>query len=215
LTYDDSTRILTRWSDSPYTTWSNPVTIVSGITPDDIGAVMAFPMFNKIGILWSDQHKQRYGFRMHPDGSDPENWLDDEVPASQSAQDFRGGMANDHLNMTLGSDGTLYCAVKTSYNRPKYPRLALLIRRPSGFWDEMHTVSNTGTRGIALLNESAGKIRIIYTASENGGDIVYRESRLNPIAFSEQILLMPGKFDHSTTLRNNTQSRMLVLASDS
>ena len=29
-------------------------------------------------------------------------------------------------------DATLYAAVKTSYNKPTYPQISLLVRRPGG-----------------------------------------------------------------------------------
>jgi hypothetical protein len=215
VAYDDTSSIKVRWSDSPFSTWSDPVTIVSGIKKDDLGALIAMPVFNSVGVLWSNQNAQRFGFRTHPDGTDPTRWQEDEVPASQSAVSFRGGMANDHLNMTLGRDGTLYCAVKTSYGRSDFPNLGLLVRRPNGNWDHLYPVSQTGTKGIVLLNEITGKLRVVYTAKEHGGNILYRESFISPIAFGQSYKLISGKFDHSTSIKNNTSPNTLVLASDS
>src|SRR6478735_9406650 len=40
---DDDSTILARWSDSPYSSWSAPVTVASKVAPDDIGALVAFP----------------------------------------------------------------------------------------------------------------------------------------------------------------------------
>ncbi|MBK0401901.1 T9SS type A sorting domain-containing protein [Adhaeribacter sp. BT258] len=215
IAYDDTSKIYVRWSDSPYSTWSDPITVVSGVKKDDICALIAMPVFGKVGILWSNQNSQRFGFRTHPDGSDPTRWNEDEVPASQSAVNFRGGMANDHLNMTLGRDGTLYCAVKTNYGRSDYPNLGLLVRRPNGSWDNLYPVSPTGTKGIVLLNEVTGKLRVVYTAKERGGNIMYRESFIAPIAFGQAYKLMNGEFDHSTSIKNNTSPNTLVIASDS
>ncbi|MFC5269467.1 T9SS type A sorting domain-containing protein [Adhaeribacter terreus] len=215
VAYDDMNSIKVRWSDYPYAEWSDPTSVVSGIKEDDICALIALPIFGSIGVLWSNQNSQRFGFRMHPDGSDPTYWTEDEVPASQSAINYRGGMANDHLNMSMGRDGTLYCAVKTSYRHSGYPNLGLLVRRPNGVWDNLYQVSETGTKGIVLLNETTGKIRIVYTADEKGGNILYRESFIAPIAFGQAFNLLNGKFNHSSSIKNNTSPNTLILASDS
>ena len=34
------------------------------------------------------------------------------------------GMADDHMNVAVASDGTLYAAVKTSYDTAGYPKMA-------------------------------------------------------------------------------------------
>ena len=210
---DDNSSIILRWSDSPYATWSGPVTVASGIDPDDIGAVVAFPMFNKIGVLWSNQITKRWGFKMHTDGTDPNTWSADEIPASQSALNVGGGMADDHMNLKVASDGTLYCAVKTSYDLPAYPRISLLIRRPAGTWDNLYGVSNTGTRGIVVLNEQTAKIRVVYAANEDGGDILYKESPTNAIAFGPQYTLISGIYNNPTSMKNSFQGQIPILAS--
>ena len=90
-----------RWSDSPYSTWSSAITIATGVTDDDICAVTAFA--GKIGVLWSNQSTQRFGFKYHVDGADPATWSADEVPASQSALNVGAGMADDHINFAVAS----------------------------------------------------------------------------------------------------------------
>jgi hypothetical protein len=214
LAYDDTTSILARWSDPPYDLWSEPIILASGIDPDDIGAVIALPMFGQIGVIWTDQQTQRFGFRLHTDGTDPTTWLKDEKPASNSGLNVGGGMANDHLHTVVARDGTLYCAVKTSYNTPGYPRVAMLVRRPSGNWDNLYEVSQSGTRGIALLNEQTGRLRVVYTADEDGGDILYKESGLDEIAFGPQYILFSGKYNHCTSIKNNNTPMFVVMASN-
>ena len=118
VAWEGAQNVYVSWSDSPYSTWSSPITIATGVTTDDICAIIAMP--GKIGVLWSNQNTQRFGFRTHVNSeTDPSIWTTDEVPASQSALDVGLGMADDHLNMKVGSDGTLYCAVKTSYDTPR------------------------------------------------------------------------------------------------
>ena len=116
-------------------------------------AIAALPS-SAIGILWSNQNSERFGFRVHFDSDSPSTWQPDEIPASQSALNVRGGMADDHLNLAVGVDGTLYAAVKTSYDTVGYPKIALLIRRPNGIWDDLYEVDEIGTRPFIVLNET-------------------------------------------------------------
>ncbi|MBK0403043.1 T9SS type A sorting domain-containing protein [Adhaeribacter sp. BT258] len=214
LASDNDSAIISMWSDPPYANWSKPVVIMSKVLPDDIGAVIALPMLKKVGIFWSNQRTKRFGFKLHADNAPPENWSADEVPAVQSAINFGSGMADDHMNLSVGRDGTLYCAVKTSYDRPGYPRLALLIRRPSGTWDNLYEVSEIGTRPIVLLNEDIGKIRIVYSAAEAGGDILYKESYTSKIKFSPTFTLLSGKYNHCSSIKNGNYSESVILFSD-
>jgi hypothetical protein len=201
-----------RWSDSPYTEWSAPITIASGLMTDDIGAIIALP--NKIGVFWTDQNTRRFGFRTHTDGDDPKKWSSNEKPASQSALNINAGMADDHINMALAKDGTLYCAVKTGYNKKGYPQIALLVRRPSGTWDNLYGISEIGTRPIVILNEEIGKLKVIYSSIEGGGDILYNESPVPDISFSPTRTLISGKYDDPTSCKDNYDSETVVLVSN-
>ncbi|KAA9345593.1 T9SS type A sorting domain-containing protein [Adhaeribacter soli] len=211
---DGTSKINVRWSDPPYAVWSAPITLADQVNDDDIGAVIAIPGTGKIGVMWSDQNARRFGFKTHKDSDAPENWSADEVPASQSALNVGGGMADDHINIKAAGDGTLYCAVKTSYDKTNYPRLALLIRRPSGSWDNLYEVSRTGTRPIVLLNETLGKLRIVYASAENGGDILYRETPLAGIAFGPQLTLIPGTYNYPSSYKMPYAERTVVMASN-
>ncbi len=214
LASDGVNDIRVRWSDSPYNTWSSPVIVGTGITDDDICAIIALPVQGQMGILWSDQNLRRFGFKTHNDGTSPSTWSADENPASQSSLNIGKGMGDDHLNLAIASDGTLYCAVKTSYDTPGYPRLALLKRSPAGSWDNLYEVSESGTRGIVILNESAGKIKVVYTSQEEGGDILYRESPTSMISFSPALTLINGKYNNPTSSKNNYDPDVVILASD-
>ncbi|MEI6945843.1 T9SS type A sorting domain-containing protein [Paraflavisolibacter sp. H34] len=179
---ESSTDVLVRWSDAPYAAWSAPITIASGIAEDDICALAALP--GKIGVLWSNQNTQRFGFKTHADGTDPAAWSEDELPAAREAQNIRHGLADDHLNLMVGSDGILYCAVKTGFDTPGLTKLALLVRRPSGHWDDLYPITlDEGTRPFILLNEAQRKLKVAYTSEENGGEILYRETFIPTISF--------------------------------
>lgn len=214
LASDGLDDIRVRWSDSPYSTWSSPLTVATGITDDDICAVIALPVQRQIGILWSDQNSKRFGFKTHRDEDPPTVWSDDEMPASQSALNIGKGMGDDHLNLAIASDGTLYGAVKTSYDTPGYTRLGLLKRSPSGTWDNLYDVSETGTRAIVVLNEAVGTLKVVYTSQEDGGDILYRESSTSPISFGPALTLINGVYNNPTSSKNTYQSDIVILASD-
>ena len=209
LASDASTTINVRYSDSPYSSWSSPITLATGVSTDDISVVTALPN-GTVAVLWSNQSTKRFGCRTHTDGADPNTWSADEVPASQSANDGVGaGMADDHLNVAVASDGTLYLAVKTSYDTSGYPLIALLVRRPGGTWDNLYEVSQTGTRGIVLLNEVTGTVSVVYT----DGNIVFKESPTSSIAFGSPVTLMSGSLNDATSTKQNITNEVVVLAS--
>ena len=216
LASDATNAINVRWSDSPYSTWSSAITLAS-IFPDDICVVTAFDDDQggtKIGVLWSNQQTDRYGFKYHVDGADPTTWSVDEVPAGQSAQNQGNGMADDHLNCAVASNGTIFAAVKTSYDTQGFPKIALLRRDPDGTWDDLYEVDESGTRGIAILNESLGKIRVIYTASEGNNNIVYKESSTSNISFGSQMTLISGSNNNVTSSKQNFTDEIVILASN-
>ena len=214
LAYDGVDDIRVRWSDPPYDSWNGPHVIASGVTDDDICAIISLPALARIGVFWSDQNSKRFGFKTHVSGDLPSLWSADEVPASASALDVGKGMADDHLNLAAATDGTLYCAVKTGYDTEGFPRLALLKRRPDGIWDDLHEVSPSGTRAIVILNEVTEKLRVIYTSWEDGGTIVYRESPTSQISFGDEFTLIPGVYNNPTSTKDNYERNILILASD-
>ncbi|MBT0812302.1 T9SS type A sorting domain-containing protein [Litoribacter ruber] len=212
LAYDAAPEVHVRYSDSPYHTWSDPITLANNIANDDISAVVAMP--GKIGVFWSNQNTKRFGFRTHTDGASPTSWSADEIPASQSALNIGGGMADDHMNLAVASDGTLYSAVKTEYNTTGYPDIALLVRRPNGTWDDLYEVAQRGTRPIVVLNEDQKKIRVVYTDRNGGGNIEYNESSTEKIAFGPQLRLMSSSvLNNSTGAKDNFTTDVVILAS--
>src|SRR4051812_18372353 len=172
---DAKTTIEVRYSDGLHTTWSAPIVVASGIKSDDISTIIAMPN-DTIGVFWSNQTTQRFGFRVHVDGAATTAWSADEVPGSQSALNVGHGMADDHMHIAVTSDGTVYAAVKTSYDKSGYPKMGLLVRRPNGIWDNFYGLSDSGTRPVIVVDEAAGQLIIAHTTKEGGGDIVYNTS---------------------------------------
>ena len=213
LATETASSIVVYYSDAPYSSFSGPVTLATGINDDDISVVTALPD-DTIGVLWSNQNTDRFGFRVHDDRADAATWSADELPASASALSVGGGMADDHLNVAVAADGTLYAAVKTSYDTGGYPKIALLVRRPNGSWDPLHEVDGSGTRGIVLLNELDQTVRVVYTASEGSNDIVMKSSPTSSISFGPRQTVMSGGLNDVTSTKSNWTDEVLVLASD-
>ena len=144
---------------------------------------------------------------------DPVAWSNTEIPAAQSRKTFKGGLADDHIHIVVASDGTLYAAVKTSFDTAGQPVIGLLVRRPSGQWDPLYTVDTVGTRPIIELDEAAQCLVVIYTSKTNGGDILYRESPLNKIAFGSRQTLMKGRLNDVTSTKQAFDGDLVVMAS--
>src|SRR5690606_6470211 len=54
LAADSNTDVVVYHSETPYTTFSGPITLASGTNSDDIAAVIALPG-DKVGVMWSNQ----------------------------------------------------------------------------------------------------------------------------------------------------------------
>ncbi|MFD4994026.1 LamG-like jellyroll fold domain-containing protein [Cellulosimicrobium cellulans] len=212
LVADTATTVVARWSDAPYTTFSSPVTLASGIVEDDIALVTRLGG-GRVGVLWSNQATERFGFRTHVDGTSPTTWTADESPAAASALDVGDGMADDHLNVALASDGTLYAAVKTSYDSPSATTIGLLVRRPSGAWDPLREVDRRGTRPVVEIDEATRSLRVVYTASEQLDDILEKVVPLDDLDFAvTSRVVLDGSYNNVTGPKDQVPGETLVLA---
>jgi hypothetical protein len=217
VAYDAPPRVEVRYSDPPYSSFSSAITLADNIATDDIAVVTAMPD-RSIGVLWSNQNAKRFGFRTHHDDAPPTQWSNLEIPAAQSAvEELGGGMADDHLDVAVAADGTLYAAIKTSYGRSGYPTIGLLVRRPGGTWDDLHWVDQKGTRGIVLLDEQEQTVSVVYTASTGWDNIIARTSSTSTsrIEFGDPELLLFGAYNNATSTKQNWQGKVPVLASNS
>jgi hypothetical protein len=214
LAADNGSRVDVRYSDGLYQSWSSPITVASGIASDDITVITALPN-GTVGVLWSNQSSKRFGFSYRIDGAAPTEWSTIETPAAGAALNIGGGMADDHLNVAVASDGTLYAAVKTSYDSGSATALGLLVRRPNGVWDDvLYRVDTGGTRPIVLLNETAGKLIVAYAASEGTANIVYRETSLDDIAFGPRQTLISGSLQNVSSTKQNFSDEVALIASN-
>jgi hypothetical protein len=200
-----------RYSDGLHTSWSAPITVAPGISGRDMSSIIAMPN-GTIGVFWSDQKTKRFGFRVHQDGEAASAWSANEVPGSQSALNIGHGMADNHMHLAVTSDGTLYAAIKTGYDKAGQTLIGLLVRRPNGTWDNIYTVSDTGTRPVIVLDEAANQLIIAYTTKTGGGDIIYKTSPLDVISFSPTQLLIAGKVNNVTTAKVSSSHQVVFLA---
>lgn len=212
LASDGQEEIVVRWSDPPYANWSKPITLAKEVSKDDICVVVALPK-GHVGVLWSNQRTKRFGFKLHLKDTSPTSWSKDEIPASGSAEPVGDGMADDHLNCAVGRDGTLYAAVKTSYDTRGYSKIALLVRRSSGEWDKLYNVDESGTRGIVLLNERSRFVMVVYTAREGQNNIVYKVSNLSSISFGHRRILLTQRVNNATSTKQSFNDDIVILAS--
>ena len=126
------------YSDSPYSTWNGPVTLeAANVWDDDQTAIVALPGINQVGVLWGNQYNRVYKFFVHPMGRIRQPGQPKLPPYNPAWQNLGSGsptygVADDHLNLSVASDGTLYAAVKTSYDTAGYPKMALYVRHPDG-----------------------------------------------------------------------------------
>ncbi len=214
---DASTTIEVRYSDSPYSAWSGPVTLATNLSnrvdQDDICAIIAFD--DKIGLLWSDQDAEEFGFRYHADGTDPATWSAEENPPNPFGN-AGNGFADDHLNLAAASDGTIYAAVKTSFSTSGFPVIALLVRQPSGTWSSHAVDYGDATRPIVVLNEAEDMITVAYSKDIAGDHyrIVCKQSPASGIAFGCQMDLLSGDFNDVTSAKQNFTDQIVFLASD-
>ncbi|NOX66255.1 MAG: hypothetical protein GXO85_10825 [Chlorobi bacterium] len=161
---------------------------------------------------------KRFGFRLHDKSASPDNWSADEIPAAGSAIPWQHGMADDHLNIAVASDGTLYAAVKTSYDTEGYPLIALLVRRPSGKWDKLYNVDDEGSRGIVLLNEKENCVTVVYS-SYRDHKIVCKSSDAKLISFGVRQTLMNSihgvkSINNVTSTKQNIEDEFVIIASE-
>ncbi|MBZ0266619.1 choice-of-anchor D domain-containing protein [bacterium] len=198
--------------------WGTPFwipTMPNKTLDDDLCAIAAFD--GKVGVLYSDQSDEAFYFSYHVDGNPDATWSPMEI-AYQDAT--LGPVADDHINLSVGSDGTLYAAVKTDLSGSTDPEVCALRRAPSGTWD-MHEVckrSDGGTRPIMLIDEGLRRMYVMYTSNKFGYDAIhYKESDLDEISFVPgpgDLFMRSRKYrdiNNATSTKQNVNSTMGIL----
>ena len=213
LAYEGSNNINVMWSNSsPYDSWNGPLVLESGLFSDDICAVTAFNDDDdgeKIGVMWSNQNNERFGFRYRNDNDPVGTWSALEV-ASGSAT---GKVADDHINFAVDGDGTIYAAIKTSYDDGDKITIGLLERTSGGIWSLYNVTKDDATRPIALLDDTNNKIFVVYTACLTcASDIKYKWSTTtSTISFSAASTLASGIYNNATSTKETFNNEVTIL----
>ena len=182
-------------------------TLATGINSDDISVVTAMPN-NTIGVLWSNQNTQRFGFQTHADGADPATWSADEVPGLR----IRSGRRTRHGR-------------RPSQRRRRRGRHALRGRQ-----DELRHMpairrsrcscgdrTAHGTRCMRSMSpapaasscstSSIETVRVVYTSTEGYNDIVVKTSPTSSISFGARQTVMSGGLNDVTSTKSNWTDR--------
>jgi hypothetical protein len=226
LAYQRSDDIRVKWSDSPYSTWNGPLVLESSVNNDDIAAVTAFnddDAGEKIGVMWSNQDTDKFRFAYHVDGDGTllSDWTFETAVSDNN-------IADNHINFAVATDGTIYAAVKTSYDTNGEVQVALLVRKPDGTWDPLYGVRDRDwpsgrlpSRPIALLDETNNIITVVYTQVAGGNDIMYKSSSTGSIDFSPgddgfELISIADTTDwnNATSTKQNFYPDVVILASN-
>lgn len=119
-------------------TWSLPIEMADGIDGDDISVISKLK--GEVSVIWSNQEDESIRERTHRDGDALENW------SPIQTIDKGGKTADDHLNTTLLSDGTLVLVSKNSLDELNEPQFVLRVRDGLGNWTNIPYATLTNER---------------------------------------------------------------------
>jgi hypothetical protein len=157
------------------------------LTQSDVSAVVTYG--SRIGVMWSDHDNlpastdNGYWFASIAAGDDPTvggSWTLDPKVTNLVAD---GEQADNHLNVKVASDGTIYAVGKTNKDtincatNTSLPLIELFKRTTGGTWTA-HLVSTVGdcqTRPQVLIDEQIDTAYVLLSGP-NGGGAVYLKS---------------------------------------
>jgi hypothetical protein len=162
---------------------------VAGTTgnSDDVSGIVAFG--SKVGIAWSNQNdesgKSGFYFAAHDVGAPDEEWQPDGIVKG-------AGWANDHLNLKADSEGRVYVALKTRWDRIDReldkPFSMLWVRDRQGGWADhtFGTVGDAHTRSLVLIDEQQRQLYMFASSPTcSGGKVYYKRTSLDDISFEK------------------------------
>ena len=126
------------YSDPPFSSFTGPIILTDQTGLGDVNSIVAFPN-HSIGVFWGNGNLQKWGFRYHEDGTDPE--LSGRPMKSRHTRATPACTWPTITSTWLwAADGTLYAVVKSNHTSSTIPALYLLVRRPQpggfgGTWD--------------------------------------------------------------------------------
>jgi hypothetical protein len=166
--------------------WSSaPIVLETEVDVDDISSIVAFGG-DKIGVFWSDQSRDRFGFRVHHDGDPPDVWDATEVVFAEA------GSADDHLNLGVDSRGRIFAVTKDARNQLDVHRRAV-----NGNWTTVRDVcAHTSNRGIIMVDDADQLVWVLYSnRSRFPATIEYRRADATTLEFGEPIEFISSTSD--------------------
>lgn len=162
------------------------------VPSSDTVAVVAYQ--NRIGVMWSDHSASPpadttgngFWFASIAAADDPAvggNWTLDAKLPTKLANSLDGEQADNHLNVKVAADGTVYAVGKTGKDTANcatnttLPLIEFFKRTTAGTWSVylVSTVADCQTRAQLALDEELGVAYVLLT-SPNGGGTIYRKS---------------------------------------
>ncbi|HET9221369.1 MAG TPA: hypothetical protein VFO07_02640 [Roseiflexaceae bacterium] len=202
----------------------------ASVDPDDISTLVAYD--GKLGVMWSKHstaggvdNNASFYFAYRSDGTPDTTW--------QTKNIYKGpNFSDDHLNLKAlqASGKEIYAVVKTSLTgtSTQTPQILLLAGKPNGSgglnWSVTMVSSSyeTLTRPVLLLDPEHRKLHV-FLADEGGGNIYYKQSSMDAIAFPSgkgAAFIQAGAGlttinDPTSTKQSvNSASGIVILASD-
>jgi hypothetical protein len=191
ITVEGGGSILVHYSTSPdHLTWSSlPTILASGVDTDDISSVIAFHG-DRIGVFWSDQNREEYGFRVHLDADPPDTWAAKEIVYSSGSE-----TAEDHVHLAADATGRVFAATKSGDDNVQVHR-----RNTAGVWaTTLDVAQGRATRPIVMVSDADHRAYVLYTRWDVAPErIEYRYADLDLLQFSSETV-----FIESATNMNN------------
>lgn len=168
------------WADGDHRKWDAAgVVIETGVSADDICGITAFG--KQVGVFWSDQARDRFGFRVHQDGKPPGEWDEPEIVSDEK------GIADDHLRLAADDQGRVWAVTKDSRDQ-----FTLRRRNAAGRWDfRVPVPQRLGTRATVVLSDR--QVFVAYTDwTASPRRIGLRSSPRDEVRFGEQSTVFAG-----------------------
>jgi len=142
--------------------WSGVIVLKSGLNNTALTDCHAFSAGgnNYMGVCYSENSTTNsiVGFLRHQDGSSSSSWTDE----SSSLPPYSGTRSDDHINMAVADDGTVYLITKTDGGGASIVDNGLYRRSTNGTW-QLFAVNRGGgwTRPALAIDQSNNQLYAI------------------------------------------------------
>jgi hypothetical protein len=160
------------------------------VSPDDISSLVAVD--GRIVVFWSNETSGQFSgssdtafyFAIHTDGASDTSWVGGVAWRQPS-------IADDHINLKslqADSSGNIFAMVKTSLNALGNPQLLLLVAKKqpnsSYLWSSyVESIREDKQTRPVLLIDTDHRQLYVFTSTESGGDVYYKQTSLDNIQF--------------------------------